>query len=145
TERTGAEVQAGIYSKEMSQRTYAEMHRRAKDAMTAGKSVIMDGTHLQQRFRRQSLDIGRKRGIATAIIECRLDEPEAIKRLERRYSSGTSESEGRPEVYEQQKPTWQPAAKSEADVIARISTGGAKEKLPEQVFASLWRGLLAIR
>jgi aminoglycoside phosphotransferase family enzyme/predicted kinase len=143
TERTGADVQAGIYSKEMSQRTYAEMHRRANDALDAGESVIMDGTHLQQRFRRESLDIGRKRGVATAIIECRLDEPEAIKRLERRYASGTSESEGRPDVYEQQKPAWQPAAKHEADVVARISTGGGMEKLPEQVFAALWRGLLA--
>ena len=143
TERTGAEVQAGIYSTEMSRRTYAEMHRRAKNALAAGKSVVMDGTHLQRRFRKQSLDIGRSAGVATAILECRLDEPEALLRLKRRYATGQSESEGRPEVYEQQKPVWQPATGREADVVARITTGGPKEMLPQQVFAALWPGLLA--
>jgi aminoglycoside phosphotransferase family enzyme len=35
-------------------------------------------------------------------------------------------------------------AKREADVVARISTGGAQAKLPEHNFSALWQGLLAI-
>ncbi len=145
TERTGAAVKAGIYSTEMSRRTYAEMHRRAQQAINAGKSVIMDGTHLQPRFREQSLNIGRTAGIKTVVIECLLDEPETLKRLEQRYASGTSESEGRPEVYQQQKPSWQPAVKREADVVARINTTGSMDELPGHVFTALWRGLLSVR
>ncbi len=143
TERSGSEISGGIYTTEMSQRTYREMQHRAEQALAAGKSVIMDGTHLQAEFRRESLDIGRAAGATTMIIECSLEEAEALERLTSRYASGESESEGRPEVYRSQVQLWEPPRANEADAVARVDTGGAVENLPPKLFAELWKAVLS--
>ena len=141
TERSGSDVFGGIYTREMSQRTYEEMHRRARAALADGRSVIMDGTHLQRRFRRQSLEIGRAAGATTIVVECSLSDAKTVQRLVSRYASGTSESEGRPEVHANQVKYWQPVADDEADGVARVETGGTIEDLPRQVFTELWRAV----
>jgi predicted kinase len=105
TDRTGFAVREGMYTAGMSRRTYDEMRRRAQQELSAGNSMVMDGTHLQRRHRKTSLDQGRYAGVFTIIVECTLEEAEAHSRLGSRYSSGTSESEGRPEVYTEQVQT----------------------------------------
>ncbi len=142
TERSGSDIAGGIYTKEMSQRTYAEMHRRAEQALAEGSSVIMDGTHLRPEFRRRSLDVTRSTEATTIIVECALDDREAIGRLKTRYSSGQSESEGRPEVHARQIQYWTPPTASEADAVVRIETGGGEDDLPSRVFSGLWAELL---
>ena len=143
TERTGSEVRAGIYTGEMSRRVYDEMHRRAREELAAGRSVIMDGTHLQRHFRKSSLDEGRDAGVLTVIVECSLEKSEALRRLESRYSTGMSESEGRPEVYADQLPAWEAPADDEADAVARVDTGGAIGELPRRLFGALWDAVFA--
>lgn len=142
TERSGSDLQGGIYTQEMSHRTYEEMHRRATAALTEGKSVIMDGTHLQREFRKDSLDLGRKAGAMTILIECSLDESEAVVRLETRYASGQSESEGRPEVHARQVRDWEPPLNDESDAVVRVDTGGPASELPREVFGELWQAVL---
>lgn len=143
TERSGSEAFGGIYTAEMSRRTYEELRSRAAAALAEGKSVIMDGTHLQRRFRESSLDIGRRAGVMTLVLECSLSHPEAIDRLERRYASGESVSEGRPEIHARHIKTWQPVADDEADAVARIDTDGPQDELASEVFGRLWAAVLS--
>ncbi len=140
---SGSGLHSGIYTREMSERTYREMFRRAEAALADGKSVVMDGTHLRREFRRKSLQVARNTGAVTAIIECNLPESEALDRLETRYSSGTSESEGRPEVYARQTKSWQSVSENEAQVVAHVDTGKTEEELAKSLFSQLWNGLLA--
>ena len=144
SERSGSEVLGGIYTSEMSRRTYEEMHRRARHELAAGRSVVMDGTHLERQYRETSLDVGRDAGVVTIVVECALEENEALRRLESRYSSGTSESEGRPEVYRGQLQTWEPPANDEADAVIRVDTGVPASELPRQLFDKLWNSVLSV-
>lgn len=143
TERSGSDLLGGIYTTEMSRRTYEELHLRAAAALAEGRSVILDGTHIQREFRKRSLDVGRRGGAMTVIIECSLPEAETISRLETRYASGQSESEGRPEVHARQSLDWEPPQNDEADAVARVDTGGSVDELPPKVFRELWRVVLA--
>lgn len=143
TERSGSEFRGGIYTGEMSRRTYAEMFSRAQQELAAGRSVVMDGTHLERQPRKTSLDVGRDAGVVTIVVECALEEDEALRRLKSRYSSGTSESEGRPEVYREQLQTWEPPASDEADAVIRVDTGVPPGELPRQLFDALWNSVLS--
>ena len=142
-ERSGSDLHSGIYTAEMSHRTYEEMQRRARRELAAGRSVVMDGTHLERQYRKASLDQGRDAGVLTVIVECALEEAEALKRLETRYSGGTSESEGRPEVYARQVQTWEPPADDEADAVTRVGTGAPADELPLRLFGELWNAVFA--
>ncbi len=143
TERSGSGLSGGIYTKEMSLRTYEEMQSRGAQALVEGRSVILDGTHTRADFRAQSLDIGRQAGVMTLVIECSMPEKSAIDRLKRRYASGQSESEGRPEVYQRQIAGWQPVSDAEADAVVRVSTEGESEDLPGVLFPALWKAVLS--
>lgn len=142
TERSGSELSGGIYTEEMSRKTYEELHHRAKTALAEGRSVVMDGTHLRRDFRQASLDIGRRAGVMTIIIECSLSDAEAIDRLKTRYASGESESEGRPEVHARQVQHWDPPSADEADRVARVNTDGRVDELPTKLFGEMWRVVL---
>lgn len=142
TERSGSDIEGGIYTQEMSEKTYAEMLRRAEVALADGKSVIMDGTHLRREFRSRSLEVSRRFNAFTIIVECSLEQQKALNRLKQRYSSGTSESEGRPEVYLKQIQTWEPVGDDEADVVARVNTGESEQAMAEGLFRQLWDGIV---
>ena len=142
TERSDSGLHGGIYTKEMSERTYREMFRRARAALAAGKSVVMDGTHLRKEFRTSSLAVTAGSDAVTSVIECDLPERDALLRLEARYASGRSESEGRPEVYARQIKAWQPVNDDEADVVVRVDTGVAQSELANSLFSQLWDGVL---
>ncbi len=142
-ERSGSDMFSGIYTAEMSRRTYEETRRRAAAALEEGRSVIMDGTHLRREHRKLSLDLGRRAGATTIIVECSLSEAEAVRRLESRYASGRSESEGRPEVHLRQSQSWESPTPDEADAVVRIDTGVSADELPPAVFEKLWDAVLA--
>ena len=141
-ERSGEGVREGIYSAEMSKKTYEEMMRRALDAISRDESVVMDGTHLKHEHRSRSVDLGRTAGTFTAIVECSLEEKEALRRLEARYRSGESESEGRPEVYVAQRPEWEPVSEGEADAVIHIDTAQQPGQFAGPVFRALWDAAL---
>jgi hypothetical protein len=143
--RTNSATREGIYSPEMSLRTYEEMVRRAAAALAEGRPVIMDGTHLRAEHRERSLAAARGAAARTVIIECRLDEKTALERIETRYRSGRSESEGRPEVYMAQAPQWEPVSAGEADSVIRLDTGQPVEPLRAALFGSIWGALLSER
>jgi predicted kinase len=133
----------GMYSSEMSGRVYDEMQQQASVALADGKSVVMDGTHLKRMHRKSSLTVGVQTEAQTIIIECKLEEAEALRRIKTRYASGTSESEGRPEVYARQVPTWEQPANDEADLVVQVDTGGNVSNLPAGLFKALWTAVLA--
>ncbi len=142
-ERSGSGLSSGIYTAEMSRRTYAEMHRQAAEALASGESMVMDGTHLQRRHRRESLDVGRDAGVMTVVVECSLEGSEAVRRLEERFAGGESESEGRPEVHAAQVREWEPVSDDEADAVVRVDTGRDGDEVAANVFRGLWKAMLA--
>lgn len=94
----------GIYSTEMTQRTYAAMFERAEKALGRGESVILDATFISEALRQEAFDRGVRLGIEPVFIECQCPEETITRRLRERFrKKKKSVSDGRLEIYQRQK------------------------------------------
>lgn len=107
TEQHFDEFQSGLYSQESTGRTYDELFRQGETLLKEGRSVILDASFMRRADRERARDLARNTGADFKAIECRLDEQAARKRLERRVRKG-SISDGRWEIYESQKRSFEP-------------------------------------
>lgn len=98
----------GIYSPDFSQRTYEAMLREARERLMAGKSVVVDGTFRLAKERQQAVEVARETGAHVWIIECTAPEDEIHRRLDRRLRTPGSVSNGRWELFSQQRREWEP-------------------------------------
>lgn len=89
----------GLYSPAMNARVYEEMHRRAGELLREGRNVILDGTYRRRADREAAAGLATKQSARFAVVSCEADEEVIRERLERRWASGTSVSDGRWEVY----------------------------------------------
>jgi aminoglycoside phosphotransferase family enzyme/predicted kinase len=149
--RTGDAVRVGLYSPEMSHRTYREMERLGAAALVAGRSVVLDATFLRRKHRAQAVESARAAltqaglnpaSLAVAIVECTVPEKEQIERLETRYAAGNSESEGRPEVYRSHLAVWEGVRSSEADAVVRLNTALHLDLVDRAAMRGLWSAAL---
>lgn len=104
-----AEWGAGIYTPEFTERTYQAMFDRAGEMLAAGRSVVLDGTFLEERLLQAARDLAANAGVEALLIECHCP-PEVVReRLERRAAeqaagaSNTDPSEAGWEVYQRQR------------------------------------------
>jgi aminoglycoside phosphotransferase family enzyme/predicted kinase len=102
TERRFEQFGGGIYSKEFSRKTYDEMFAQARELLSQGQSVILDASFKKRQDRLQAISLAEEAKAGFAIVECILDEETVKRYLEKRVKEG-SVSDGRWEIYEQQK------------------------------------------
>ncbi|ADJ26361.1 aminoglycoside phosphotransferase [Dehalogenimonas lykanthroporepellens BL-DC-9] len=98
----------GLYSPEMTQRTYVAMLDSAEKVLAGGGSVILDATFLKKTDRDRALGLAKRYSARPVIIECRLDEAEARQRLERRATEPGNVSDGCWAVYQRQRDSAEP-------------------------------------
>jgi len=97
----------GIYSAELSRRTYDKMFSAAGDILGEGGSVVLDASFIRAEERLKAKRLAEEAGADFFIIECRLDEANIKERLARRLEQG-SVSDGRWEIYGPQKEAFDP-------------------------------------
>lgn len=141
--RTDSPVYGGLYSPAMSEKTYAELARRADLALAEGRSVILDGTHLWRERRLAAAAVGRRHGVRVIILECSSQREEQLRRIAARGAAGTSVSEGGPEVMAKNETEWQRVADREADAVVRIDTTPELAQVELELFLASWRAILA--
>ena len=105
TERRFEPFSGGIYSREFSQKTYDEMFAQGRQLLSRGQPVILDATFIIREGRLQAKKLADEMNADFAVVECRLDEEIVKQYLEQRLKEG-SISDGRWEIYEQQKRTF---------------------------------------
>lgn len=92
----------GIYSEEMTEKTYSEIFRRARELLQGGRSIILDGAFLQKGKRDRAKDLAKECGARFYEIETICPENVAKERLaERMTKRGVSDATS--EVYQKQK------------------------------------------
>lgn len=101
----------GIYSAELSRKTYDKLFAGAGDILSDGGSVVLDASFIKAEERLKARRLAEETGADFFIIECRLDEENIKKRLARRLERG-SVSDGRWEVYRPQKKAFDPVEAS---------------------------------
>jgi aminoglycoside phosphotransferase family enzyme/predicted kinase len=102
TERRLEQFGGGIYSKEFSKKTYDEMFAQARKLLSQGQSVILDASFKKRQDRLQARTLAEEAKADFAVVECLLDEETVKRHLEQRLKEGSA-SDGRWEIFEQQK------------------------------------------
>jgi predicted kinase len=97
---------AGIYSPEFSRLTYDTLFAEAGKVLENGESVIIDAAFIKAAERKTAAGIAEKNKAEFFILECKLDEETTKDRLKKRLGE-SSVSDGRWEVYQEQKGTFE--------------------------------------
>jgi predicted kinase len=109
--RVGRQMAAygeGIYSATMTAKTYAKLARLADKLLADKQAVIVDATFLRRERRRKFLRLARKHNVPLLSIHCMASDEATRERLLRRQAQGQDVSDGRWEVYVEQKIIAQP-------------------------------------
>jgi aminoglycoside phosphotransferase family enzyme/predicted kinase len=112
---------SGIYSAELSRRTYDKMFSVAGDILSEGGSVVLDASFIRAEERLNAKRVAEETGADFCIIECRLDEKNIKERLERRLK-GKAVSDGRWEIYRPQREAFEPVREAAPPKHAIIDT-----------------------
>ena len=115
---------AGLYSPEMSGRTYAEMRRRADAHLAAGRPVVIDATHPRAVERAESLEVARGRGVPALIVELRLDDAEAYARIDGRADDPLRTSDATRAIYDAARGRFEPVQPAEGAHLILDASGG---------------------
>jgi aminoglycoside phosphotransferase family enzyme/predicted kinase len=102
TEHRFEQFGGGIYSKDFTAKTYDEMFSQARELVAQGQSVILDASFRKRQDRLQARHVAKEINADFAVIECTLDETTVKQHLEQRLKGSTT-SDGRWEIFEQQK------------------------------------------
>lgn len=112
----------GIYSSDFSRRTYASLLDRAEKELTRGVSAVLDASYQNRQDRLRVLDLALRLQCRIFFILCTCREAEMKKRMERRARDPLAVSDGRWEVYIEQKKRFEPPVELAADELITIDT-----------------------
>lgn len=93
----------GIYSPAMTAKTYTTMAHQAEQLIVGGRGVILDGTFVKRSQRDKIRSLAHRHQIPLLAIHCMVSDEITQERLAHRASEGKDVSDGRWEVYVQQK------------------------------------------
>ncbi|HGG56529.1 MAG TPA: hypothetical protein ENK31_01900 [Nannocystis exedens] len=104
----------GIYSPEMSRRTYDACLAQARSQLLTGRAVIVDANLRSHAQRRPFAELAHDLGVPFAFLICETTEAEALARLAARNNDA---SDADAEVYLRARSSWQEPAD---DLVARV-------------------------
>jgi predicted kinase len=126
----------GIYSGELSLRTYAKALELATDELHRGRSVIIDASYKRREERLRAADAAKTGNAGFFVIECVAPEGIVKERLDARWMAGTDPSDGRWELYIAQKADFEPVTELPSEMYLALDTARAPEASMED---ALWK------
>ena len=111
--RTGSALESGIYTPEASARTYSRLEEIAAAALNGGYPVVIDAAFLKREQRRRFLDLGRRLGVETVILDFQAPETVLRGRILQRQAAGGDPSEAGVDVLESQLRNQEPLTQEE--------------------------------
>jgi len=131
-----------LYASRMSDRTYAEMIRLGGQALDRGSSVVLDAAFIKRHHRSEAVAMAREHGVPVYIVEIQAPEPVALSRLQQRYESGESPSDGKPELLAWHRTEREPVTPGEADGHVVVENAGSIREGARKMLDGLWRVVL---
>ncbi|MBI3954308.1 MAG: AAA family ATPase [Chloroflexi bacterium] len=98
----------GLYSPEMTERTYAALLGRAREHLESGRSVVLDASYRKAAWREGPRRLAQELGAQLWALEVVCPRALVVQRLERRLAAGPSVSDGRPEILASQEQDFDP-------------------------------------
>jgi uncharacterized protein len=131
--------QKGIYSPDSSAQTYEALLHRAGNFLREGKTALLDGSFKKQAARKAAWELARKNGADFLLIECQCAEEVIQKRLAQRAGEKDEPSDGRWEIFADQKKDYDPVEGFGADLHLPLDTGRPREECLGVIFQHLLR------
>jgi aminoglycoside phosphotransferase family enzyme/predicted kinase len=140
TEHRFEEFDAGIYSPEFTKKTYDTMLAEAKGILKEGGSVIIDASFIKAEQRLKAKSLAEEIKTRFFVLECALDEELTRKRLTKRLEQG-SVSDGRWEIFSQQKEKFEPVVEVPPQNRVIIDSSQPIDKIAQQVLDKINKGV----
>lgn len=122
----------GIYSANMTEKTYAKLAREAEKQLLEGRGAILDATFGQKKPREMIIRLAEKHKIPLLFIHCAVSEEITQQRLNRRMLEGKDLSDGRWEIYAAQKAAYQPIEEVSPESCLELNTAAPVEELAQR-------------
>jgi len=122
---TGSTLDAGIYTVDMTRRTYGYLLAIAEEILKSGLSVIVDATFLKQDQRASQRMLAHRLGAAFLILDCQAPIATLKTRIEARALLGRDPSEADPTVLDYQLAAHDALTEEEQRDTVTIDTGAA--------------------
>jgi uncharacterized protein len=127
----------GIYSEEMTARTYEKAFEMAKSILAGGHSVIIDASFKRNEARLRAAQIAEESGSGFFAFQCECTSSAVHERLDRRMKVSRDASDGRWELFELQKSDYEKVSGLPKGAHIPIDTCGTQSQ-------SLYQALSAI-
>ncbi|MGC1403639.1 MAG: AAA family ATPase [Thermodesulfobacteriota bacterium] len=128
----------GIYSEENSQRTYQKMREKARKALKQGQSIILDGSYKRQSERLALIELAQKTKAWIRFLECRAPLKIIRQRLAQRAQEVKAISDGRWEIFNQQRKDFDSIDEPVSSKLLLIRTTYPVEQLASKITQDLW-------
>jgi uncharacterized protein len=119
----------GIYSPDMTQKTYSKIAREAEKQILEGKGAILDATFGKKRHREMIVRLAQKHTIPLVLIHCVASDETTERRLAQRAAEGKDVSDGRWEIYSKQKAAFEPINELPLTNCLKLNTELPREQL----------------
>ncbi|NLE73937.1 MAG: AAA family ATPase [Actinobacteria bacterium] len=111
---------SGLYSRDMTERTYAASLDRSIAALREGRSVIIDASWSRRADRERAVAVALNTGADVHFVECVCPEDVVRARLDARMTQVGEASDGRWELFAAQRDAYEPVIADEGLRIIRI-------------------------
>lgn len=125
-----------LYGEDLTERTYAELLRRAAPALDAGWPVILDAAYLRRAQRDAAATFAADRGLPFAILDCAAPLPVLRRRVAARQAQGADASEADIGVLEHLHQVQEPLA---GDERARALVADSTAPFDAEAVDAAWR------
>ena len=136
-ERRYEPFQQGIYAPDFSETTYQALFARAGALLQAGSSVILDASFKRERDRSAAQDLARKMRADFLLIECRCEDAIIQRRLSDRLGKENEPSDGRWELFQEQKKRFEKIQGWGPDLHLALNTRFPLEECLQRIFRRL--------
>ena len=127
----------GIYSKEFSRKTYTALLEKAEENLRAGRSVVLDGSYQAMNERDRIRELAGRYQASVCFVLCQCPEAVLKERLATRAKDPKAVSDGRWEIYLEQKKRFSPPNELEEDELLVFSTEGEVDNLIKELTPQL--------
>ncbi|PKN71739.1 MAG: hypothetical protein CVU54_01580 [Deltaproteobacteria bacterium HGW-Deltaproteobacteria-12] len=130
----------GIYSDEISRRTYDRAYEIADAAIKSGQAVIIDASFKKRSERQKAMQLAQKLTVPFYMIECTCRDEIVKIRLDKRAQEKDNASDGRWEIFQEQKKDFDEVTEVPAANYFKIDTSDNPERIRQNIIRRIKQG-----
>ena len=119
----------GIYSSENTEQTYDKIFNETDRRLSQDQSVMLDATFAQRRYREKLIAVAARRGVPVYFLHCVASDSVTRTRLRERARNENEVSDGRWEIYLQQKSLAEPLDECSSEACLELPVDSSIEDL----------------